>query len=371
MHQKHPKLKRTTIGSFAKVEIGLFGAVCSEIKEIARSQAEQFKAISAIYVDASHTALDNPDFSNRISPHFKAELTDEQGQFTLSSENPIMAFENNPGFEFAHHFDLALINANHFTPPATVLIWREDRLAKIIKRKAQLQACIAVVGANAEELPAEVLEALPKGVHFIGLTAGWSKELAEFICSKVPVAPLKGLVLAGGKSTRMGKDKTRIDFHGKPQYHYVSDLLSEVTEAHYLSVQNSNDFPDVDNCLVDRLTGMGPFGAILTAFMHDPDAAWLVVATDLPKLDRVFLDELISQRAPERLATAFFNPETGFPDPLCTIWEPRAYRRMLTFMSRGYSCPRKVLINSDIALIESEQSYKLANVNTPEDLRQI
>ena len=116
---------------------------------------------------------------------------------------------------------------------------------------------------------------------------------------------------------------------------------------------------------------MGPFGAILSAFQTNPNAAWLVAACDQPLIDAGVLKELISKRNPSKYATAFYNPETDFPEPLITIWEPRAYSELLHFLSLGYSCPRKVLINSDIELLELEDSLVLKNANTPEEYEQL
>ena len=55
-----------------------------------------------------------------------------------------------------------------------------------------------------------------------------------------------------------------------------------------------------------------------------------------------------------------------FPEPLVTIWEPKAYPIMLQFLAQGISCPRKVLINSDVELLETDDVY-IYNVNTPEE----
>ena len=45
----------------------------------------------------------------------------------------------------------------------------------------------------------------------------------------------------------------------------------------------------------------------------------------------------------------------------------RALSRLLYFLSLGYSCPRKVLINSDIKEIDPPHELSLFNANTPEE----
>ena len=75
----------------------------------------------------------------------------------------------------------------------------------------------------------------------------------------------------------------------------------------------------------------------------------------------------MQHRQPGRAATAFQSPENEFPEPLITIWEPRSYGPLLRFLSLGYSCPRKTLINSDIELLRAPRPEELRNINTPDE----
>ena len=124
---------------------------------------------------------------------------------------------------------------------------------------------------------------------------------------------------------------------------------------------------DGHDVVVDRMREMGPFGAIISAFMHDSSSAWLVLACDLPFIKKEDLKKLIDSRDSSKMATAFKASSKPFPEPLVTIYEPKSYPRLLNFMSLGYACPRKVLINSDVALLESEDETIVYNANTPEE----
>jgi len=120
--------------------------------------------------------------------------------------------------------------------------------------------------------------------------------------------------------------------------------------------------------LTDTYTGIGPYGAILSAFQFQPEAAWLVVACDLPLLDETTLKFLLANRNTDAIATAFQSPYDGLPEPLITIWEPKSYEVLLSFLSNGYTCPRKVLIRSnDAHILQPPDADALMNVNTPED----
>jgi molybdopterin-guanine dinucleotide biosynthesis protein A len=183
--------------------------------------------------------------------------------------------------------------------------------------------------------------------------------------------PINGLVLAGGKSVRMGKDKSSIDWHGKEQQYYLADLLESFCAEVFISrreeVQNEKDLHY--KILVDSYTGIGPYGAILSAFRFQPDFAWLVVACDLPLIDKNILSYLLENRDETKIATTFKSPFDGLPEPLITIWEPKSYEVLLSNLSNGYTCPRKVLIKSDdVHILQPPDANSLINVNTPEDL---
>jgi molybdopterin-guanine dinucleotide biosynthesis protein A len=171
----------------------------------------------------------------------------------------------------------------------------------------------------------------------------------------------------------MGHDKGAINWHGKNQRYYIADLLKAYTDTVYISCRadQQQEIDPAYQTLTDTFTGMGPFGAILSAFREQPEKAWLVVACDLPLLDKQTLDFLLANRDTSGIATAFESSYNGFPEPLITIWEPKSYPVLLSFLAQGYSCPRKVLINSDTKIIQALNPDALTNVNTPEELERV
>ena len=184
---------------------------------------------------------------------------------------------------------------------------------------------------------------------------------------------LNGLVLAGGKSQRMGFDKGNVNWHGKPQRYYMADMLKSFCNEVFISVRpgQQSEIDPQYAALEDTFTGLGPFGAILSAFREKPDNAWLVIACDLPLMDEATLRNLVAWRNSSSTATAYHSPVTDFPEPLIAIWEPKSYPILLSFLAQGYSCPRKVLINTEINLLNAPDADALSNVNTPEELEQI
>lgn len=181
---------------------------------------------------------------------------------------------------------------------------------------------------------------------------------------------LFGLVLAGGASTRMQRDKAALAYHGRPQLEWAYELLSEFCAATFVSVRPDQrdeatraQYPQI----VDRQPGTGPIAGIAAALQEHPKAAWLVVACDLPFLARETLQHLIANRDPHKVATAFRSAHDSLPEPLCAIWEPSAREAVQAHMQLGKQCPRKFLINSNALLLDLPDAQALDNVNTVEE----
>lgn len=184
---------------------------------------------------------------------------------------------------------------------------------------------------------------------------------------------LNGLVLSGGKSTRMGKDKGLIAYHGMPQREYLYHLLDRVCEETYISIrkEQQDQLPDGMKVILDEDTYKGPYNGLLSAHNKYPDAAWLVLACDLPLIDLQSLQELITARDLNVLATAFAQKENPLPEPLCAIWEPKALEQSVPYLKSGNgTCPRKFLINSDVKLVFPTNENVLLNANSEEEYKE-
>lgn len=182
-----------------------------------------------------------------------------------------------------------------------------------------------------------------------------------------------GLVLAGGKSTRMGKDKGLIPYHGMPQRDYLYHLLSRVCDRTFLSIrpEQQNDFSDDMEIIVDENKYKGPYNGLLSAHQKHPKVAWLVLACDLPLIDLKSLQELIAARDPNTMATSFAQKADPLPEPLCAIWEPKAFETSLAYLESGNgTCPRKFLINNEVKLVFPLDSNVLLNANSEEEYKE-
>ena len=180
-----------------------------------------------------------------------------------------------------------------------------------------------------------------------------------------------GLVLAGGESRRMGRDKALLSRNGQSQLRRSMALLERHADRAFVSARPEQaEEPERARFeqIADRYTGIGPLAGIISALEAYPDASWLVLACDLPNVDDRTLEFLLRSRAVDKPFTAFRSSSDGLPEPLCAIYRPESLPVLKDFAAAGIVCPRKILIRSDTLLLDQPDPEALDNVNTPEDL---
>ncbi len=184
--------------------------------------------------------------------------------------------------------------------------------------------------------------------------------------------PVYGLVLAGGKSRRMGHDKALLLREGKSQLAWLVELLERCVDRVFVSTRAEQQDDDERRRyaqIVDRYEDIGPVAGILSAQDEYPDVDWLIVACDLPKLDARAIEHLLERRSAEKPFSAYISSHDGLPEPLCAVYVSGSEQIVRRHVDDGVVCPRKILIRSDTHLIEQPDPHSLDNVNTPDDLR--
>lgn len=182
--------------------------------------------------------------------------------------------------------------------------------------------------------------------------------------------PLYGLVLTGGKSERMKRDKALIDYQGRPHAMVISEILKDYCDEVYLSARENQwkgtpleTLPVIE----DRPGLTGPIAGILSAMESKPDANWIVVACDLIHFNRDTVEKLISAYDPSQDAIAFKNAGKDFAEPLCTLYTPRAREKFARASVEKITCPVKVLKGAFVTKLNQEGSVNLANINTVQE----
>ncbi len=167
----------------------------------------------------------------------------------------------------------------------------------------------------------------------------------------------------------MGEDKSALVFRdGLTQKKRGIKLLESVCDKVYISTREDTG---AENTIIDAFGEIGPLGAIASAQHAQPDSSWLVLACDLPLLDESHLQQLVNSRDDSHEATYFASATDGFPEPLCTIWEPSSGTIVRAAVDAGKRCPRSVLKNLNGHALPSPGLWPLANINTEADALEI
>jgi len=178
---------------------------------------------------------------------------------------------------------------------------------------------------------------------------------------------INGLVLTGGKSTRMGKDKSLISYHGKPHREYLFELLKEFCSNVYTSCNAEQNVPDHLNPLVDQYQIGGPLNGILTGLAQGGESACIAIAVDMPNVDRATIKRLLDERDMTKVATCFITTQTNQLEPLLALWEYKAFSLIMDFVKTGNLSPKAFLELHPIKKIKADNSKIFLNINYPNE----
>lgn len=182
-----------------------------------------------------------------------------------------------------------------------------------------------------------------------------------------PVSSRAGYVLVGGNSSRMGRDKALLPWHGTTMAQAVAEAVRTAAGSVAL-VGNPRRHGHLGYSVVpDMYAGEGPLGGILTA-IENSAADWnLIVACDMPALSAGFLGQLLA--AADRCEGDALVPvgPSGRLEPLCGVYHRRSRQGLYAAFLGG---ARKVAVALEgircVVWPVPEVSY-FQNVNTPED----
>ena len=122
---------------------------------------------------------------------------------------------------------------------------------------------------------------------------------------------MNALILAGGESKRMGRNKSLINRpDGTRQIDYIASLAKEFCDEVYLSLKDAQSFETDLTIISDLHPGEGPVAALESAAAIS-DGPLLVLGCDLFLLDRKTISYLIENIDPNALATSYRNRIDG------------------------------------------------------------
>jgi molybdenum cofactor guanylyltransferase len=197
---------------------------------------------------------------------------------------------------------------------------------------------------------------------------------------------LNAFILAGGQSTRMGRDKALLEFQGRPLIVHAVARLRALGFSPYIAGSR----PDLAACapvIPDHYPGSGPLAGIEAALSSSNADLNLFLPIDLPLLPVEFV-RWMTARARETSALATIPQIQGRPQPLCAIYHrtllPYAQsalaagdRKVMRVVESAASLSSSKLDRFDVETIAACVDFTTAlpvhrwfqNLNTPADLQ--
>jgi molybdopterin-guanine dinucleotide biosynthesis protein A len=199
------------------------------------------------------------------------------------------------------------------------------------------------------------------------------------------------VLLAGGESSRMGRDKSALPVRGEPLWQHQLAIL-RATDPAELFISGKSDGPYAGcgvEILADEFPGCGPLGGIATALRRCRSDCLLVLAVDMPAMSAAFLRTLIVQSRRHETGivpsvAAVAERQAGIPrrggslarmEPLAAIYLRAALAvavECLRVGERKLETFVRTLAVQNLAVIrpvEADEAALFANWNSPGDVR--
>ena len=183
------------------------------------------------------------------------------------------------------------------------------------------------------------------------------------------------VIMAGGKSSRMGTDKAFVPLLGKPMIEHVLDSVNGLGSEQIIITNSREQYSYLGLPLFgDIYEGSGPLGGLHAALVHASCPHLLVVACDMPWLNRKLLEYMVSLRA---TADVIVPRWTTFPEPLHAVYGKACLQpvtaclesRKLKLIAFYGQVSVRFLDRGDVTRFDAV-GRSFANINTLEDLRQ-
>jgi len=211
---------------------------------------------------------------------------------------------------------------------------------------------------------------------------------------------LTGVVLMGGKSSRMGTDKSqllvglrynsavgRITQTDKEQNNSAKSRIAQTgkeqtfTElAHsklkcyvdevYYSINKNQENLSLENTILDKYDGEGPLSGIISALRFTQKSI-VVLGVDMPLITKQSIKNLITHRNCDLLSTTYYNEQSNTWEPMLSIWEIETLPCLEEYFDNGGRSIQKFLNQFGNQRVPITNEQEFANVNTAEDLQNL
>lgn len=178
-----------------------------------------------------------------------------------------------------------------------------------------------------------------------------------------------GIILAGGKSSRMGQDKALLEIDGKPMIGYVSELLREFCDEIIVSSSNEEHAPYGDFMVEDQIKDAGPLAGIQAGLTAAKNEQCFVLSCDTPFVTKEVLERLRENSEDTLIAVSSSNHRL---QPLIAIYSKKALSIIASYLENDERSllPLQKICNAKVVYFGTNESKAFENLNTPSEWQQ-
>ncbi len=183
---------------------------------------------------------------------------------------------------------------------------------------------------------------------------------------------LIGIVACEGKSSRMGLDKSLLQYKEKEQRYVCYELLSNFCEEVYISCNSEQAksiaagyeyIPDAE-----EFYEIGPMAALLSAHKKMPDASFFLLGCDYPLLQLTDVKKLFLNRSKNNSAVSYYQEAANLYEPLLAIYENSVFTQLKhNFLQANYSL-QYVLTTTTTQQVPPNKLESIKSFDTPEQV---
>ncbi|MES2395543.1 MAG: molybdenum cofactor guanylyltransferase [Bacteroidota bacterium] len=184
---------------------------------------------------------------------------------------------------------------------------------------------------------------------------------------------ITGIILAGGKSSRMGSDKGMVKLNEKKFIqHILEAVLPNVNEV--MIIANNDNYNNLGYKVIkDKIKDCGPLGGIYTGLMNSKTENNIVVSCDIPFINRDLIKYIIENTNNADITVPVYK---GNIEPLCAVYTKRTSDQIYNLiMNKDLKIQNilKYFITKELYITKKQKFFTdrlFVNINTPEELKQ-
>ena len=182
---------------------------------------------------------------------------------------------------------------------------------------------------------------------------------------------LSAVILAGGKSSRMGEDKALLpykEFSTLVEYQYIK--LKDIFNNVYISSKN-NKFPFKSNIITDEFSSYSPLGAIISSLEYIKDDIF-ILSVDMPLIDKEIINKLvINYKEHKNSYDIFIAKSYNGLEPTVAIYTQKSLKlAYLQYRMNDYKL-LNLIKKSKYKAIYFKEDKKFININFKEDYKKL